>query len=96
MSLKYDVYDLETMSIEELCIKYNSTPNAIRRMKSYHQIYKRKIRIRIITPYKTTIVRSIQECCETLRLSRTTIKKALRGESVPILNDMGIRLEVVK
>lgn len=94
--MKYNVYDLETMSVEELCVKYNSTPNAIRRMRSYHQIYNRKTRIRIISPFKITIVRSIQECCDTLDLSRTTIKRALNGEHVPILEEMGIRLEVVK
>ena len=93
--MKYDVYDLETLSVAELCVKYNATPNAIRRMKSYHQIYERKIRIRIITPYRIIVVKSIQECCETLELSRTTIKRALKGEKVPILVEMGITLEVL-
>ena len=94
--LKYDVNDLETMSIEDLCVKYNSTPNAIRRIMSYYRISRKKVKVKINYQGTITVVHTIQECCETLNLSRTTIIKALKGERVPILENLGIKLEAIR
>lgn len=93
MNSKYEYEDLDTMSVEELCAKYNANEKTIK--MALYRFGKRKHRaIRIISPYKKPmIVADKQKCAEELRLSRRTIDKALKGERVPILDELNIKLE---
>jgi len=93
---KYEQEDLETMSVEELCKKYGSSEQAIKKAM-YRNGYRKYKAVRIISPYKEpVIVADKQKCAEELRLSKRTIDRALKGERVPILEELNIRLEIVE
>ena len=99
--MKYLEEDLEaiskkTMTIKQVADKYGVSQTAVLRIlniRGYH-IRKRKIIIR--TPYNSAVVGSVQECAETLNLSTQSIRNALHGKRVKTLEDLGIKLEVVK
>ena len=99
--MKYLEEDLEAVSrkektVKEVALKYGVSQNALVRCLNRRKYYLRKIRIIIRTPYKTTVVDSVQECADTLHLSVSTIKKALKGGYVKTLDELNIKLEVLK
>jgi len=90
---KYEQEDLEIMSVEELCKKYGSSEQAIKKAM-YRNGYRKHKAVKIISPYKEpVIVADKQKCAEELRLSRRTIDRALKGEHVPTLDELGIKIE---
>lgn len=94
---KYELQDLIRVangeeSIENIAETYNVSLNSVRCAMARRGIFKTKKKIKIVSPYKVIIVNSIQECCDTLKLSRTTIKKALHGQRVPILDNLEIKI----
>lgn len=99
--MKYLEEDLEAIVKKEKTIKqvatdYGVSQNAVLRCLNRRGYHIKKRRIRIITPYKTVVVESAYECAETLKLSATTINKALRGEKIKTLEELGIKVEVVR
>ena len=101
MNLKYKKKDLEAIAkgladINDVAKKYGVSKDTVRRCLNRRGYHLHKVKIKIITPYNETVVGSIQECAETLQLSRSAISNALKGKSVQVLNELGIRLEVVK
>jgi len=93
---KYEQEDLETLSVEELCAKYGSSKDAVKKAM-YRNGYRKHKAIKIISPYKEPVfVADKQKCAEELRLSRRTIDRALKGERVPILDELNIKLEIVE
>lgn len=99
--MKYLDEDLEAVTkglvtIDDLAKDYGVSRETLRRYLNRHGYHIRKVKIKIITPYRTQRVGSIQECAETLKLSRYTIERALKGERVKVLDELGIKLEVVK
>ena len=93
---KYEQEDLENLSVEELCAKYGSSKGAIKKAM-YRNGYRKHKAIKIISPYKEpVIVADKQKCAEELRLSRRTIDRALKGECVPTLNELNIKIEYVE
>ena len=99
--MKYLKEDLNAViskekNLDDVAKKYGvSRANLVRRLnrQGYH-IRRRKIKI--VTPYKTVVVNSIQECADTLKLSTTTIKLALKGQRIKTLEELNIHLEVKK
>ena len=90
---KYEQEDLENLSVEELCKKYGSTEQAIKKAM-YRNGYRKHRAIKIVSPYKEpVIVADKQKCAEQLRLSRRSVDRALKGERVAILDDLNIKLE---
>lgn len=90
---KYEQEDLENLSVEELCAKYGSSVEAVKKAM-YRNGYRKHRAIKIISPYKEPVfVADKQKCAEELRLSRRTIDRALKGERVPILEELNIRIE---
>lgn len=99
--MKYLDEDIEAVTkglvtIDDLAKDYGVSKETLRRYLNRHGYYLRKVKIKIITPYKTQVALSVQECADTLKLSRKTIERALNGERVKVLEELGIRLEVMK
>lgn len=99
--MKYLEEDLEAIAkkektLKEVALKYGVTQSALRRCLNRHNYHSRKVKIIIRTPYNSAMVGSVQECAETLKLSRSTIYNALNGKPIKTLDDLGIKLEVVK
>lgn len=99
--MKYEDDDLKAIankekSVSEIAIKYGVSSNAIRKALIRKGWFARKVRVKIITPYKTKTVSSIQECADELQLSSATIRKALNGETIKTLEELNVRLEIVE
>ena len=99
--MKYLEEDLEAiakkeLTIKEVAIKYGVSQNAVLRILNMRGYHVRKRKIKIKTPYKTVVVGSVQECAETLKLSTQSVRNALNGKRVKTLDDLGIKLEVLK
>ena len=99
--MKYLEEDLEAVTkglvtIDDLAKDYGVSRDTLRRYLNRHGYHLRKIRIKIISAYGTQTAGSLQECADTLKLSRKTIERALNGERVKVLEELGIKLEVVK
>ena len=96
MNSKYEIEDLENLSVKELCEKYGSSEKTVK-MALYRFGVRKHRAVRILSPYKTpVVVADKQKCAEELRLSRRTVDKALKGERVPILEELNIKLEYVE
>jgi len=99
--MKYLEEDLEAIAkgltdISDVAKQYGVSKDTLRRCLNRRGYHLRKIKIRIIAPYNRKVVGSIQECAETLKLSRSAISNALKGKSVQVLDELGIKLEVVQ
>jgi len=99
--MKYLEEDLKAVTkgmvtIDDLAKDYGVSKETLRRYLNRHGYHSRKVTVKIVTPYVTRIVGSLQECADTLKLSRRTIERALKGERVKVLEELGVRLEVVK
>lgn len=99
--MKYLDEDLEAITkglvtIDDLAKDYGVSKDTLRRYLNRHGYHLRKVRIKIKDPYNTRVVSSIQECADTLKLSRYTINRALNGERIKVLEELGITLEVMK
>ena len=96
---KYDLTDFERIvnketTIEEIANKYSVSRKSIICAMNKHGYHTQKKRILIKAPYGSHLVSSIQECADELKLSRDSIKRALKGKRVATLEDMNIELEV--
>lgn len=99
--MKYLEEDLEAIAkgqstIDDMAKHYGVSRDTLRRNLNRRGYHIRKVKIRIITPYNRVVVSSIQECADTLKLSTETISQALRGKRIEVLEEMSIKLEVVK
>lgn len=83
-------------TLKEVAGKYGVSQNSLIRCLNRRKYYLRKMRIKIKTPYKTTIVDSVQECADTLHLSKETIRQALKGKKIKTLEELNVKLEVVQ
>jgi len=96
MNTKYDLLDLETMSVDELCEKYGVSKATIKKAL-YRNGFRKHKKIKITSPYsEETYVADIQKCADELKVSRETVYRALRGEKVPTLDDLNIKVEYVE
>ena len=99
--MKYQEEDLKAIAkgladIDDVAKRYGVSRDTLRRNLNRRGYHLHKVKIKITTPYNKVVVGSIQECAETLKLSRSAISNALKGKSVQVLNELDIRLEVVK
>ena len=99
--MKYREEDLEAVAkgladINDVAQQYGVSKDTLRRCLNRQGYHLRKVKIKITTPYKRVMVGSIQECAETLKLSRSAVRSALKGKNVRVLEELGIKLEVVK
>lgn len=98
--MKYDENDLikvikNQATITEMEHKYGSSYQAIKKAL-YRYGYRSHKQIKISSPYKKdTYVSDIQKCADELKVGRTTIIRALRGEKVPMLDELNIKVEYV-
>ena len=96
---KYENDDFEKIkrkeaTIEEIANKYNVTKHSIVLAMNKRGIYTQKKAILIKAPYGNKVVKSIQDCAYELKISRDSVKRALKGERVVILEELNIVLEV--
>lgn len=84
------------ITIEELCKMYEVSRTTMWKALSRREIYSRKEKIKIIAPFKTVIVNSKQECAEELKISYSSVVRELKGIRCKMLEDMGIRLEIIE
>ena len=97
MNNKYDIRDFEKivakeMTVKEMATKYGVSEKKIRQAlnsRGFHLIK----RVKIISPYKTIVCQDKQKCAEELKVSRQTIIKALKGERIPMFEELGIKIE---
>ncbi len=93
MNSKYDYDDLEKLSVRELCNKYGSSVQAIKKALYRNGIRKFKT-IKITSPFKEPIyVADKQKCADELNISRQSVINALNGKNVKILDELGIKIE---
>ena len=83
-------------TINEVAEKYNTTPTAIKLAMYRRQIWRRKKRVLLVTPYKTTECCSVEDCARKTNITPTTLLKALRGERVPLLEELNIKVKYIK
>lgn len=98
MKKKYEYEDLlkvsnHEMSSKECAEKYGTESKNIYKAMFRQRMFVYKKRIRIKTPYGNKVVRGITACAEELKLSPTSVKRALRGERVVCLEELNITLE---
>lgn len=99
MKTNYEEKDLisiknKELTIEQVAEKYGVSCNSVIKAMNRRKIFTQKKRILITTPYQQRIVNSIQECADILEMSRDSIKRALKGERVPTLDNLEIKVEV--
>ena len=99
--MKYQDEDLKAIAdgkvtISEMAKRYGVPHGTMLNALNRHGYHVRKVKITIITPYSRKTTSSIQECAEALKVSAPTIRKALRGEYVKVLEELEVKLEVVK
>lgn len=98
--MRYLEEDLEAVTkgmvtLDDLANNYGVSRDTLRRYLNRHGYHIRKVKIKIIDPFKTTLAHSIQECADTLQVSTATIKNALKGKKVKVLEELEIKLERV-
>lgn len=99
--MKYLEEDLEAIvkgqkTIDEVANQYGVSHDTLKRNLNRRGYHVRKTKVKVFTPYYTRVYGSIQECADTLKLSRLTIVRALKGERVKVLEELEIKLEVAK
>lgn len=97
--MKYNSADFEKIkrketTIEEVATKYKVSKHSIVLAMNKRGIYTQKKTILIKSPFGNRIVNSIQECADELKISRDSVKRALRGKRVALLEELNIKLEV--
>jgi hypothetical protein len=101
MNSKYKENDLikvikKQATVMEMAHKYGSSYQAIKKAL-YRYGYRCHKRIKISSPYKKDVyVDDIQKCADELKVGRTTIIRALKGESVPMFDELNIKVEYVE
>lgn len=88
----FDRYEHKEITVQDLCKKYNVSLNTMRKAINRRGIHPLKKRIVIKTPYKTLICESVNEASDELRVSRTTVYYALKGQRIPLFEEMGIEI----
>lgn len=93
---KKDLVDIKNgkTTIEQVAQKYNVSTQSVIKAMNRRKIFTQKKRILITTPYEQRVANSIQECADILEMSRDSIKRALKGERVPTLDNLEIKVEV--
>ena len=100
MNCKYNEDDLikiirKEATVMEISHKYGSSYQAIRKAL-YRYGYRAHKKIKISSPYKKDIyVEDIQKCADELKVGRTTIIRALKGEKVPMFDELNIKVEYI-
>lgn len=98
MNSRYSEQDLikiirKEAEIVDVARKYGSSVSAIKKAL-YRFGYRSHKAIKIVSPYKEPIyVADIQKCADELKVSRSTIERALRGDKVPTLDELNIKIE---
>ncbi len=92
----YDNNDFKTLTIDQIAQKYGVSRSAVIKAMNRRKIFTQKKKILITTPYEQRVVNSIQECADILEMSRDSIKKALKGQRVPTLDNLEIKVEVIE
>lgn len=100
MNSKYDFNDLKAIakgekSKQEIADKYGVSIKTLN-MALYRNDFRVYKQIKITSPYATKYVADIQKCADELNVSRSTIKNALKGKSVPCLDELGIKVEIAE
>jgi len=85
-------YDNKAITVQELCAKYNVSLNTMRKAINRRGIHPLKKRIIIKTPYKTVVCESVNDASDELKVSRTTIYYALKGQRIPLFEETGIEI----
>ena len=98
---RYEIEDLEAIkkgeaSLQEVALKYGVSVKAIQMALNRRGIYLRKQIIIIHTPYGAKKCVGIREVADELNLSQWSVKQALKGNRVKTLNDLDIKLEVIR
>jgi len=99
--MKYNEKDFENVAkgkadIDEIAEFYGVSRENLRKAMNRKGYYLRKTRIKIVSPSKTKVVKSISSCAYELKVSERTIRNALKGERVKLFEELGIKLEVVE
>lgn len=96
---KYDNEDFDKIkrkeaTIEEIANKYNVSKHSIILAMNKRGVFTQKKSVLIKSPFGNRVARSIQDCADELKISRDSVKRALKGERVAILEALNIELEV--
>ena len=96
--MKADIDKLANKEIKpkELADKYGVDVQCIYRLCERERIHFYKPVIKIHTPYKDIYVKGKQECAEELQISYSSVKNALQGKKVKILEELNITLSYVE
>ena len=97
---KYEIEDLVAIkehraTIHEIAIKYDTSDKAIQTALNRSGIYLKKKTIIIHSPYGAKKCIGIKQVAKELKLSQWTIKQALKGNRVRLLEKLDIKLEVI-
>ena len=90
----FDKIKRKEATIDEIASKYNVSKHSIILAMNKRGIYTQKKSILIKSPFGKRIVSSIQDCADELKISRDSVKRALKGKRVALLEELNIELEV--
>lgn len=97
---RYTRADIEKLATKkatpkEVADKYGVDVQCIYRLCEREHIHFYKPVIKIHTPYKDIYVKGKQECAEELQISYSSVRNALNGKRVKILEELNITLSYV-
>ena len=93
----FEKFEKGELTTEDLMEKYGVSRNTIRKALNRKKLFVRNTQIKISSPYAPTkIVESISECARELKLDRSVIYRYFAGTKVKVLEDLEIKLEIIK
>ena len=95
---RYDIKDFLAIkkgdkTVQEIAEKYKASNRAIICAMARVNVFRKKKMVKVTTPYKEKICSSINECAEFVGVSSATISNALKGQQIPILKELEIKVE---
>lgn len=100
--MKYDINDLHAIGNGEKTIDEIAKKYGVRKMNIIDALHRNKIHIKknkpihLISPYTDKIYENANELAKELDLTPRTIRRALNGERIQLLEELEIKLEEVK
>lgn len=78
---------------QKLAEKYGVSLHSIECAIARARIYSRMTMVKVVTPYKTQVYGSVEECSKAIGVSSPTIRKVLKGGQSRLLEELEIELE---
>ena len=98
MSSRYEIKDLlaiknKEKTLSEIAKKYGVKEETITKQMERNKIYRKKQRVRVISPFTNKIFDSMGEAAYELGVSTESVRLAANGKRVKVFEDLDITIE---